>query len=297
VRGLLRTLYRKAYDDNVTGLSAMVAYNLLLSVLPLALVALFVTSRVLRSPALEHSVVRDLRHIFPATAGSTITRALERVKSGSTSFGVIAVVASIWFGSSFWGALDTAFCRIYRLKCRTWLEQKRFAIAMLVVALLLMAVTVVVPTVQAILVKGSKGLPFGLAHLRAVDYAITLAIGLVALFTLLTLVYWLVPNRRLPWRAVWPGALLGTVAIGAIDYGFPLYLSNVSTLARVGTSLVLLVIVLLWFYAVALIILVAAVVNATRYATADRPLEPTDGTLAPTPTASERARSLRDRAR
>jgi membrane protein len=261
----LKTLYRKAYEDNVTGLSAMVAYNLLLSVLPLALVALFVTGRVLSSPALEHSVVRDLRHIFPSTAGSTITRALERVKSNSTSFGLIAIAASVWFGSSFWGALDTAFCRIYRLKCRSWVEQKRFAIAMLVVALLLMAVTVVVPTVQSILVKGSKGLPFGLAHFRALDYAITLAVGLVALFTLLTLVYWVVPNRRLPWRAVWPGALLGTVAIGAIDYGFPLYLSNVSTLARVGTTLVLLVIVLLWFYAVALIILVAAVVNATRY--------------------------------
>jgi membrane protein len=267
--GGIKTLYWKAYADNVTGLSAMVAYNLLLSLLPLALVGLFVTGRVLRSPELEHSVLRDLREIFPSTANSTITNALDRLKSESTSFGVIALVASVWFGSSFWGSLDTAFCRIYHVDCRSWLAQKRFAIAMLLVALLLMAVTVAVPTAQAILVKGARGLPFGLAHLRAIDYGITLGISLVLLFGVLCLIFWLVPNRPVPWRALWPGALLATLAIGAVDYAFPLYVSNVSTVARLGTTLVLLVLVLLWFYAIALIILVAAELNATRFERAD----------------------------
>ena len=34
--------WRKAYQDGLTGLAAMVAYNLLLSIFPLALIALFV---------------------------------------------------------------------------------------------------------------------------------------------------------------------------------------------------------------------------------------------------------------
>ena len=64
-------------------------------------------------------------------------------------------MSSIWIGSSFWGALDTAFCRIYHVRCRTWVEQKRFALAMLVVVLLFMAATVAVPAIQAILVGGA----------------------------------------------------------------------------------------------------------------------------------------------
>ena len=38
--------WRKAYEDGLTGLAAMVAYNLLLSIFPLALIALFVAGRV-----------------------------------------------------------------------------------------------------------------------------------------------------------------------------------------------------------------------------------------------------------
>src|SRR3954447_8397985 len=148
----------------------MVAYNMLLSLFPLALLALFIASRVLQSPELQDSVFRDLQRLFPTTAKGTITDVLERVKSSSTSIGIFALVTSVWFGSSFWGALDTAFCRIYHFDCRSWLRQKRFALAMLVVVLAFMAATVVVPAAQSILVKGTHGLPFGLAHLQIVVY-------------------------------------------------------------------------------------------------------------------------------
>ena len=44
----LRDFYWKAYHDNLTGLSAMVAYNLLLSIFPLALLALFIAGKILQ---------------------------------------------------------------------------------------------------------------------------------------------------------------------------------------------------------------------------------------------------------
>ena len=69
----------------------------------------------------------------------------------------------------------------------------------------------------------------------------------------------------MPWRAVWPGAAAATFAIGAVDYAFPFYLSNISTIARFGTTFVFVVIVLLWFYALAIIILGGAIINAMRY--------------------------------
>src|SRR4051794_2109138 len=243
----------------------MVAYNLLLSLLPLALLALFIASRVLRSPELQESVFRDLTRLFPTTTSGSITNVLDRVKTSSTSLGVFALITSIWFGSSFWGALDTAFCRIYHVECRSWLRQKRFALLMLVVVLLFMAATVLVPTAQSVLVKGAQGLPFGLNHVRGVVFVITLSATLAVLFAILCVIYWTVPNRFVPWRAIWPGAFLATIAIGIVDYGFPLYLSSVSTFAKLGTTLVFIVIVLLWFYALAIIILGGAVVNALRF--------------------------------
>jgi membrane protein len=265
VRRYLAAFYRKAYEDNLTGLSGMVAYNLLLSVFPLALLALFVAGRVLESSELEQSVLQDLKQLFPTATDTTLSRALERVRDSSTSFGVIALVSSVWIGSSFWGALDTAFCRIYHVRCRSWLEQKRFALAMLIVVLLFMAATVAVPTLQSLLVSGAHDLPFGLSDVRGLVYGVTLAAGLVLLFVILGIVYWTVPNRLVPWRAVWPGAASATVAIGVVDYAFPAYLTNISTIARFGTTFVFVLIVLIWFYALALIILGGAIVNAMRF--------------------------------
>ena len=69
--------------------------------------------------------------------------------------------------------------------------------------------------------------------------------------------------------AVWPGAAGATLAMGIVDYAFPLYLTHVRTL-RIGTSFVFILIVLVWFYVLALILLAGAVVNELRAESAAR---------------------------
>jgi membrane protein len=261
----VKSFWVKAYQDNLTGMSAMVAYNLLLSVFPLALLALFIAGRVIDSGDLEQSVLSDLQRVFPSAAEGTLNGALDNVRNASTSIGIVAFVASVYVGSSFWGALDTAFCRIYHVRCRTWVEQKRFALLMLLVVLLFMATTVVVPTAQSLLVSGTEDLPLGLSEVRGLVYALTLAASLAILFLVLCIIYSAVPNRLVPWRAIWPGALGATLAMALIDWAFPAYLNSISTIAEVGTTFVFVLIVLLWFYLLAIIILGGAVVNALRF--------------------------------
>ncbi len=262
---VVKDFFRKAFDDNLTGLSGMVAYNLLLSVFPLALLALFIAGRVLQSAELEQSILQDLRGLFPNITDVTLTRALDRVRGSSTGVGVVALVTSIYIGSSFWGAMDTAFCRIYHVRCRGWVEQKRFSLAMLVVVLLFMAATVAVPAIQSVLARGAGDLPFGLAEVDGLLFAVGLLLSLLLVFLVLCIIYWAVPNRPMPWRAIWPGAVATTLAIGIVDYGFPLYLSTISTVGAFTTIFVFVLIVLVWFYILAFVILGGAVLNAMRF--------------------------------
>jgi membrane protein len=247
----------------------MVAYNMLLGIIPIALLGLFVAGQVLSSHAIESSVLTDLREVFPGTTAHTLDSLLEEIRGSTTSTGVLALVASLWLGSSFWGAMDTAFTRIYGGPSRRWIEQKRFALAMLVVVLVFMVATVAVPTAQSILRSGVDDLPFDLARVAGVVYVGSLVVGIALLFGCLTIIYTQVPNFRVPWRAVWPGALGATLAIAAVDYAFPIYLNNISTIARFGTTIVFVLIVLGWFYVLALIILGGAIVNALRLAGPD----------------------------
>jgi YihY family inner membrane protein len=265
-----RRFWRVAWDANITGQSSMVAYNMLLGVIPVALLGLFVGGQVLRSDAVQRSVLGDLREVFPGSSEHTLNTLLAQIRGSTTSTGLLALLLSLWLGSSFWGALDTAFAKIYGCRSRPWLEQKRFGIAMLGVVLVFMIATVAVPTAQSLLKAGASHLPFDLAHVAGFVYVASLGISVVLLFACLAAIYSRVPNRDMPWRAVWPGSLAATFAIVLVDYGFPLYLSSISTIARFGTTIVFILIMLGWFYVVALIILAGGCLNALRVGV-DRP--------------------------
>src|SRR3954464_4541951 len=177
--------WRKAYEDNLTGMASMVAYNLLLSLFPLALIALFIAGQVLSSREVETSVVHDLEQLFPTAAESTLLSALRTLRTSSTTVGLAALAASLWVGSSFWGALDTAFCRIYHRPCRSWVRQKLFAIGMLAVVLLFIVASVAVPPLQSLLITGTSALPLGLSDVQGLVYGISLAAGVILLFVAL----------------------------------------------------------------------------------------------------------------
>ncbi|HZO04894.1 MAG TPA: YihY/virulence factor BrkB family protein [Solirubrobacterales bacterium] len=264
-RPWLQAFWRRAYEENVTGLSAMVAYNLMLAVFPFALLVLFVFGQVLKIEGVETSVLSDLQRLFPSVEQDTLTDVLNRIENNSTTIGIAAFVGSLWIGASFWGAMDTAFCRIYHVECRGWIEQKRFSFAMLFVVVLFIAASIFVPAVESALLSSTDRLPFGLSSIKAIDTVLLLAAALLVTFGICSVIFWAVPKGHMPWRAVWPGAAFVTFAAGLANWLFPIYLSTVSSLSRFGSTLGFILIALLWFYVLSLALMVGAVINSLRH--------------------------------
>jgi membrane protein len=264
-RSWLRAIWNRAYQENVTGLSAMVAYNLMLAVFPFALLVLFVFGQVLKIKGVESGVLTDLQRLFPNTEQQTLTDVLNRIEGNSTTIGIAAFVGSLWIGASFWGAMDTAFCRIYHVECRGWIEQKRFSFAMLAVVVLFIAASIFVPTMESTLVSSTDRLPFGLSDIQAIDTVLLLGAAVLITFGICCVIFWAVPKGRMPWRDVWPGALFVTVGATLANWLFPIYLSNISSLSRFGSTLGFVLIALLWFYLLSLGILAGAVINSLRH--------------------------------
>ncbi len=264
-RPWLRAFWNRAYRENVTGLSAMVAYNLMLAVFPFALLVLFVFGQVLKISGVETGVLDDLQRLFPNAEQGTLTDALKRIEENSTTIGIAAFIGSLWIGASFWGAMDTAFCRIYHVECRGWVEQKRFSFTMLVVVLLFIAASIFMPAIEGALVSSTDKLPFGLSSIKAIDTMLLLSAALVVTFLICCVIFWAVPKGHMPWRAVWPGAAFVTVSAGLANWLFPVYLSNVSSLSRLGSTVGFILIALLWFYVLSLALMAGAVINSLRH--------------------------------
>jgi membrane protein len=264
-RSWLAAFWRRAYTENVTGLAAMVAYNLMLAVFPFTLLVLFIGGQVLKIHGVETSILTDLQRLFPNTESATLEDVLTRIEDNTATIGIAAFLGSLWIGASFWGAMDTAFCRIYHVPCRGWIEQKRFSFAMLGVVLIFIALSIFVPTLESTLVSSTDNLPFGLSGVEVLDKILLLGAALLITFLICSVIYWAVPKAPIPWRAIWPGALFVTLGAGLANWLFPLYLTNVSSLSRFGSTLGFVLIALLWFYLLSLGMMAGAVINSLRF--------------------------------
>src|SRR6201986_2418102 len=197
-RAWILAFWRRAYTENVTGLAAMVAYNLMLAVFPFTLLVLFIGGQVLKIHGVETSVLTDLQRLFPNTESRTLEDVLGRIENNTATIGIAAFAGSIWIGASFWGAMDTAFCRIYHVPCRGWVEQKRFSFAMLGVVLVFIALSIFVPTMESTLVSSTDRLPFGLSGIQAIDTILLLGAALLITFGICAVIYWAVPKGPVP---------------------------------------------------------------------------------------------------
>ena len=118
-----------------------------------------------------------------------------------------------------------------------------------------------------------------------------LGAAILITFLICCVIFWAVPKGHMPWRAVWPGAAFVTFGAGIANWLFPVYLSNVSSLSRFGSTLGFILIALLWFYLLSLALLAGAVINSLRHELHDTGELPYgDGAAAkkPCPTAEAR---------
>ncbi len=260
----LRVFWERAYRENITGLAAMVAYNLALALFPFVLLVLFIFGQVIDNADVRETVIHDLQQIFPSAEQDSLAGVVDRIRESSATIGVVAAIAAIWIGASFWGAMDTAFCRIYHVECRGWVEQKRWALLMLFVVILFLPASILVPVAEGLLASGANDLPFGLDNVGALRTLVLLIAALLLTFAVCALLYYVVPKGHVPWRGVWPGALFVTLTTAIGNAVFPVYLTQ-SNIEKLGGALGFILIALIWFYFVSLALMAGAVINALRY--------------------------------
>ena len=260
----LRVFWERAYRENITGLAAMVAYNLALALFPFVLLVLFIFGQVIDNADVRQTVIHDLQQIFPSAEQDSLAGVVDRIRDSSATIGVVAAIAAIWIGASFWGAMDTAFCRIYHVECRGWVEQKRWALLMLFVVIIFLPASILVPVAEGLLASSADDLPLGLDNVGALRTLGVLVAALLLTFAVCSLLYYVVPKGHVPWRGVWPGALFVTLTTAIGNAVFPVYLTQ-SNIEKLGGALGFILIALIWFYFVSLALMAGAVINALRY--------------------------------
>src|ERR1700755_1023389 len=84
-RSWLSAFWNRAYRENITGMAAMVAYNLMLAVFPFTLLVLFIGGQVLKIHGVETSILTDLQRLFPNTESATLSDVLNRIEDNTAT--------------------------------------------------------------------------------------------------------------------------------------------------------------------------------------------------------------------
>ena len=116
-------------------------------------------------------------------------------------------------------------------------------------------------------------------------------VGIASGALLFGAIYYVVPNKRIRFSEVWPGALLAGVAYEALSLAFPLYLQVTGGSKQYGATFGLLFVMLNYFYFVGLITLVGAELNAVLFPV---PVEQPGPKGNPLPKPASEGRAVRD---
>lgn len=242
-------------------LAAMIAYFALMSLVPLLFLALSLLG--LSGQARASSFfVEELQHAFPGSSISSLVEVVDTVRRNATALGIAGALGLAWSSLSLFSALESAFNVVYGLPNRSFLRGKARALALLAAALV---------TLFSALLLGSLGVEVlqrlvpGLLGSRPAAYAVSIAGSTVGILAFLLAAYRTLTNTRHRLRDVLPGALAATIVLEASFQLLPLYLRasrDAVALQAFGGPVVLLV----WMYVMANVILLGAQVNQWRSA-------------------------------
>jgi membrane protein len=268
---VVRRTLAKAWDDRVLGLSAEAAFWQLLSLPPLFLALLGSLGYLsgLLGPETVNEIEQRLLEAFSrAFTPSVVEQVIEPTVSQVLREGRAAVV-SIGFVIGLWAGSSATATFVNTVTIAYGMRDLRGAVRSRLLALFLYLLTVVIGVVLLPVMVLGPGRLLALVPQSVRADAATVVGALywptVAGLLLLGLVtfYHLAPPRRLPWLRGFPGALLAGVVFVLGSTGLRAYIGFVVGQGITYGTLAAPIGALLFFYLLALAVLMGAELNAT----------------------------------
>lgn len=287
---------RKFIEDQGPNWAVLIAWNALFAMFPILLVMAAALGAVLHVTGFtSKAFFQELLAVLPASAAGTVTQAVTGVKNEAGWLAVAGLLGLVWGGSALFGMMDEAFASVYHTRPRPFVRQKLMSIAMIALFTVLAGAAVLTSSLLPAL-KSLPNVPYWLAR-GVAPLALQILIGVVAGFLLYVAIYFVVPNRKQAFHAVWPGALLAGLLFEAITLLFPIYLSLNSGINAYGKTFGLFFVLLTFFFFVGLITMLGAELNSVLLPVppSGPAGEPTGPVPAPVPIHRRAAGTLRVR--
>jgi membrane protein len=262
-KDVLKRVKVESKQDNVSLLAGGVAFFALLALVP-ALVAIVSIYGLFANESTVVRQVGDVLGAAPKEVRELVTTQLTSIVNGSSGAAglaaVVGIVVALWSASSGMKQLIGAINMAYdEDEDRGFIRVRAISVAMTLGAIVFLVVAFgAIAVLPAALAK--TGLPVGGRIVVGVLRWIVLLFGLLAGLGVL---YRYAPARsEARWEWLSPGAIFATVSWLIVSFLFSIYTANFGRYNETYGSLAAVVVVMLWLYLTAAVIIVGAEFNA-----------------------------------
>jgi membrane protein len=263
-KDILLATWKEAGDDDLTLVSAGVAFYAFLAFVPL-LTAFVLSYGLIAEPSSVVKHMQGLTSVLPQNAAEIIgdqLKSMTETGGGQKGLGLLlAILIALYGATKGAAAIMTALNIAYDVEeTRGFIVKTAMSFAMTAGALLTMFLAILA-------VAGSNALEDVLPALSGVTHVLVKlvlwAVAASSVVLLLAIIYRYGPNRpNAPWRWITPGSGLATLAWLAATAGFGLYVSNFGNYNATYGSLGAVIVFLTWLYLSAYIVLLGAELNS-----------------------------------
>jgi membrane protein len=252
-----KSLKQEISKDDLTDVAATVTYYGVLALFPFLLFLVALVSLVL-TPSDAERLVRELSQVAPGAVTQIVGDRIRQLgQDQNTSLVGFGAVGAVWAASGGIMALMRALNTTYDVaEGRPFWKTRGIAILMTLVfgVLALVAALVAVATVP---IADAIGGPIGTAVLW-----LRLPVAAVLMMFLWALAYYVLPDVEQRFRFITPGSVAGVVLWVLASWGFSQYVANFGSYDKTYGPLGGVIVLLLWMWISALVLLVGAEINA-----------------------------------
>ena len=258
LRSLVEMVYRTIRNfirDDGSHMAAGVAYYAIFSLFPLVLGAISIASIILNEGTVSDYIIGVLRDNIGIGSEDLVSSNIRALLALRGTVSIVAILTLLWASRSVFGA-------VHRVMNRAWkvTEPPRFLTYHLAQIGAAMGVAIM------FMVPATLG-PAGRAFAQRNDTLFGWSVPWATIFTVLPfliawvlflLIYRYVPDAKVRWRDAYPAATVAAGLFEAAKWGFAFYLVNLSSLDLVYGSVTTIIVLMLFLYIVAIILVLGA---------------------------------------
>ena len=251
------------YDSDGLTHAASIAYYALLSMFPMMLLALTILSEMTADTADRDAVVRFVLQYFPRQF-SFISGQLDAFQTSPVTFGFWGIVALIWASLGVFNAITSAVNHAWAVeKRRSFLMHRLVGFLMMVSAGLILMLGMAMASLARIAES-----QIGEAMVRSpwidnLSGAVASYLATALQIVCVALVLYFIPNTKVRFRDVWPGAILVGGLWRIAFQLFAWYAADLATWNVVHGSIAAVVVFMLWIYVTAVILIYGVEMTAS----------------------------------